>query len=200
MFRGGGGRGNIGAGGSRTTVGGAYSSNFQGFLDDWVASGGNVKSLGGFNYRNIAGTNTLSEHAKEGGRAIDINQIGRNVVTGGLPGGIAAEEALARKWGLRPGSSFRNPDRGHFEIAPGVGAEAARAIAERNRIDQSLRGQLNPAGESSAKITVDVNAPKGTRVGAEADGLFRDVQINRATQMTPAAQGPLESFGKSGGP
>lgn len=70
----------------------------------------------------------------------------------------------------------------------------------RSNIDNALRSQLNPAQEGSARITVDVNAPKGTKVGAEADGLFRDVQMNRSTQMTPAQRGPAESFGTSGAP
>jgi hypothetical protein len=44
--------------------------------------------------------------------------------------------------------------------------------------------------EGSGKITVDVNAPKGTNVGAEASGLFKEVAINRQTQMEPAHRGP----------
>ena len=40
--------------------------------------------------------------------------------------------------------------------------------------------------EGSGKISVDVNAPKGTRVGAQGKGLFKDVEINRQTQMEPA--------------
>jgi hypothetical protein len=41
-------------------------------------------------------------------------------------------------------------------------------------------------------ISVDVNAPKGTRVTAEGEGLFKKTEINRQTQMEPAAQEPEE--------
>jgi hypothetical protein len=117
--------------GARVTVGSQYAENFKGFLKDYEAAGGKIDPGHTFGYanRNIAGTNTKSYHGVDGGRAIDINMSGRNVISSGLPGGIAQEEELARKWGLRPGSSFRNPDRGHFEVHD---AEAARQALIRN--------------------------------------------------------------------
>ena len=47
--------------------------------------------------------------------------------------------------------------------------------------------------EGSGKLSVDVNAPKGTRVGAQGKGLFKTVEINRQTQMEPAKRGPADS-------
>jgi hypothetical protein len=117
--------------GARVTVGSQYAENFKGFLKDYEAAGGKIDPghTSGYVNRNIAGTNTKSYHGMDGGRAIDINMSGRNVISSGLPGGIAQEEALAKKWGLRPGSSFRNPDRGHFEVHD---LEAARQALIRN--------------------------------------------------------------------
>jgi hypothetical protein len=117
--------------GARVTVGRQYAENFKGFLKDYEAAGGKIDPghTSGYVNRNIAGTNTKSYHGMDGGRAIDINMSGRNVISSGLPGGIAQEEALAKKWGLRPGSSFRNPDRGHFEVHD---QEAARQALIRN--------------------------------------------------------------------
>jgi hypothetical protein len=38
----------------------------------------------------------------------------------------------------------------------------------------------------TGKIAVDVTAPKGTRVGAEGGGLFKNVEMNRQTSMETA--------------
>jgi hypothetical protein len=67
-------------------------------------------------------------------------------------------------------------------------AEADRAVTDRAQIDksQASAGKV----EGSGKISVDVNAPKGTHVGAEGGGIFKDVEINRQTQMEPAKKGP----------
>jgi hypothetical protein len=56
----------------------------------------------------------------------------------------------------------------------------------RKGLDQSSETKINGTG----KITVDVNGPKGTKVGAEGGGIFKDVEINRQTQMEPAKRGP----------
>ena len=62
--------------------------------------------------------------------------------------------------------------------------ERARDILNRN---QSMKV------EGSGKLSVDVNAPKGTRVGAQGKGLFKTVEINRQTQMEPAKRGPADA-------
>jgi hypothetical protein len=55
------------------TVGSQYADKFKGLLDDLEANGIKVdrSQSGGYNYRNIAGTNRLSNHAY--GRALDVN-------------------------------------------------------------------------------------------------------------------------------
>ena len=51
--------------------------------------------------------------------------------------------------------------------------------------------------EGTGKLTVDVNAPAGTRVSAQGGGLFKNVETNRQVQMEPAQQGPASSFSGS---
>jgi hypothetical protein len=65
---------------------------------------------------------------------------------------------------------------------------AQRFAADRQQVDsaQAATGKI----EGSGKISVDVNAPKGTTVGAQGGGIFKDVEINRQTQMEPAKKGP----------
>ena len=64
---------------------------------------------------------------------------------------------------------------------------AEQIASARRSIDKAETHKV----EGSGKITVDVNAPKGTNVGAEAKGLFKSVAINRQTQMEPARRGPV---------
>jgi hypothetical protein len=68
--------------------------------------------------------------------------------------------------------------------------EYRRAQADRRQLDATQATETKVNG--SGKITVDVNAPKGTHVGAEGGGLFKDVEINRQTQMLPASRGPAD--------
>lgn len=68
--------------GQRVTVAGNYASKFQGLLQDLWNAGYHFKSVGGYNYRNIAGTNTLSKHAT--GEAIDIDPGANPVSYGGM--------------------------------------------------------------------------------------------------------------------
>jgi hypothetical protein len=69
--------------------------------------------------------------------------------------------------------------------------EAAAAL------DRASRQNVDVSG--SAKISVDVNAPPGTRVGAQAEGLFKSTEITRSTQMLPAESGPLPETGVGAG-
>ena len=67
---------------------------------------------------------------------------------------------------------------------------SARDIAHARQVIDKAEAQKHTV-EGSGKITVDVNAPKGTNVGAEGKGLFKTVAINRQTQMEPARRGPV---------
>jgi hypothetical protein len=77
-----------------------------------------------------------------------------------------------------------------FERGWGAAIEkrAQRFAADRQQLDSSQAS--NGKIEGTGKITVDVNGPKGTKVGAEGGGIFKDVEINRQTQMEPARKGP----------
>jgi hypothetical protein len=50
----------------------------------------------------------------------------------------------------------------------------------------SLRGEQTHRVEGNASLTVDVNAPPGTQVNADADDFFHPVTISRQMQMEPA--------------
>jgi uncharacterized protein (TIGR02594 family) len=81
--------------------------------------------------------------------------------------------------------------------APGGHAAAARyreyqqrQVAEaRKQIDRTQAAKV----EGTGKISVDVNAPRGTKVEAEGGGLFKNVEINRQVQMDPASRGPADA-------
>lgn len=98
-----------------------YAQQFQGFVKDLEATGYKIKSIGGYNYRNIAGTNKLSNHAF--GDAIDINPqqnpMGKNLVTD-LPSNVGE---LAAKNGLSWGGAWNSKkDAMHFEVPSSAAA------------------------------------------------------------------------------
>ena len=74
---------------------------------------------------------------------------------------------------------------------PGVAyGKSSSALAgvdadERQRIDRSMKQQVDIKG--SAGIKIEVSAPKGTKVGAQADGVFKKTEISRSQQMEPSA-------------
>ncbi len=75
------------------------------------ATGYRIHFMGGYRRSKIAGTNIWSKHAS--GRAIDINQVGRNRVTRRLP---ASASGIASACGLFHGAHWRHADAGHFEV------------------------------------------------------------------------------------
>lgn len=111
----------------------ASAPAFQGFLADLEHSGYRISSVdsGGWNIRNIAGTDTLSQHGM--GNAIDIN-AGKNPVTKpgepmqtNLPANIGE---LADKWHLVWGGNWHSKkDPMHFEWN-GVPLEGENAPAQ----------------------------------------------------------------------
>ena len=88
--------------------------------------------------------------------------------------------------GGNPYPGMRGPQT-HESFEAGWGREIERRAA-RNQLDNSQVASTKVEG--SGKLTVDVNAPKGTNVGAEGGGLFKKVEMNRQTQMSPARRGP----------
>jgi hypothetical protein len=76
------------------------------------------------------------------------------------------------------------PPNERFESALAADKESSRrSFLDWSRLDRALKNQTGFQVEGNASITVDVNAPKGTRVDASANGMFRKMQINRAQQM-----------------
>lgn len=104
--------------GQRVTVSATYASKFQGLLGDLWKAGYKFKNVGGYSYRKIAGTNTLSKHAT--GEAIDIDphpNRGDRLGGGGPKYGYFDPKivnAIARRWGLDWGANWRSADPMHF--------------------------------------------------------------------------------------
>ncbi len=112
------------AGGLTADVNAKFASQFQSLVNDLEATGYQIKSIGGYNYRNIAGTNKLSNHAF--GNAIDINPqanpMGRNLVTD-MPASVSA---IAARNGFDWGGDWKSKkDAMHFEISQAKSAGAA---------------------------------------------------------------------------
>jgi len=116
--------------GLRTQVAAVLAPKFQGLIDELEKDFGyEITSLGGYNYRYISNSNTLSWHA--GGVAIDINpgpnpyitRRGAAVVTDmPLNGTGSAMTALAAKYGLGWGGDWTSSkDAMHFSAAANEG-------------------------------------------------------------------------------
>jgi putative chitinase len=103
-----------------------YANNFKGFVDELENSGYQIKSIGGYANRNIAGTGQKSFHSL--GVAIDINPSsnphlfdGRTVTD--MPSNVSA---LARKYGLGWGGDWNSSkDTMHFSMASKEGGSVA---------------------------------------------------------------------------
>jgi hypothetical protein len=93
-----------------------YAQSFQGLINWLDGQNYKITSLGGYNDRNIAGTNIKSIHAYGG--AIDINPMDNMGRNSDFPLGIGA---VAKSLGLGWGSNFGKPDAMHFSIAGSEG-------------------------------------------------------------------------------
>lgn len=104
--------------GQRVTVSATYANRFSGLLNDLWAAGYKFKSVGGYSYRNIAGTNQLSKHAR--GEAIDIDpqpNRGDRLGGGGAKYGYFNPKVvlpIVRKYGLDWGGLWRSSDPMHW--------------------------------------------------------------------------------------
>ena len=97
--------------GASAQVNPQYAGRFQCLVRGLESAGYHIDFMGGYRHTNIAGTNMLSKHAA--GKALDINQTGRNRVTRRLP---ASASAIASRCGLYHGAGWAHADAGHFEI------------------------------------------------------------------------------------
>jgi hypothetical protein len=97
--------------GATAQVNPKYTGRFQCLVRGLEAAGYHIDFMGGYRHSKIAGTGHWSKHAT--GRALDINQVGRNRVTRRLP---ASASAIASRCGLYHGAGWRHADAGHFEV------------------------------------------------------------------------------------
>lgn len=127
------------SGGRTVTVSADAAPAFKGFLDTLERQGAPLGDLGGYNNRNIAGTNIPSEHSK--GLAIDMGSMsGRDQIDPALRSWISSHpsqwRAALSQYGMRSGGDFKNPDLGHVEYTTNVnvttqpGADAKTIAAE----------------------------------------------------------------------
>lgn len=149
------------AGGLSTSVASAYAPQFQGFVKDLEASGYGIKSIGGYNYRNIAGTNKLSEHAF--GKAIDINPsanpMGKSLITD-MPSNVGD---MASKWGLSWGGAWGSKkDAMHFEVANDSASKALERLA-------SSTGTVDKGFSSLTSGLTQVGSSLGGKAGGIAN-------------------------------
>lgn len=103
--------------GAKFQVNSQYSDRFQGFVNDLEGAGYSINkgSSYGYSYRNIAGTNTLSNHAF--GDAIDINPSANPRLGGPFKSDLPTDVGdIAAKNGLKWGGVWSNPDPMHFEV------------------------------------------------------------------------------------
>jgi hypothetical protein len=64
------------------------------------------------------------------------------------------------------------------------------ATAQRAKLDSQMAQKV----EGTGKLSVNVNAPKGTQVAAEGGGLFKKTEVTRQTQMEPAASSMASQY------
>lgn len=93
-----------------------YAQSFQGLINWLDSQNYNISSLGGYNNRNIAGTNIKSIHAYGG--AIDINPTLNTGGNSDFPMGIGE---VAKNLGLGWGINFTKKDAMHFSVAGSEG-------------------------------------------------------------------------------
>ncbi len=113
--------------GQRWQVYAPAAQAFEGLLGELASMGYPLKSSGGFNYRNMRGSDKLSQHAF--GTAIDLNAATNPMLARGakvqtdLPDNIGE---IAKKYGLEWGGNWKRPDAMHFEyVGPSLGSQVA---------------------------------------------------------------------------
>ena len=114
--------------GANFEVSPAYSKRFAGLVNDLEALGLeiNPKTSGGYSFRTIDGSTKLSRHAHA--EAIDINwDKNARGIRGEIRDVIPEDKIrqLAKKWGLKWGGDWKNPDDMHFEVDRGAKSVAA---------------------------------------------------------------------------
>lgn len=141
------------ASGLRTQVHREAQPSFSGFLKELEAQGYDVKSLGGYNPRQIRGGSGWSQHAY--GNAIDLNP-GKNPLGTSITDMPDNVRELAKKYGLIWGADWKGrKDPMHFEW------NGTRPWLEEEKKREAANATVPRAGEATTKMTpggFDVNA------------------------------------------
>ncbi|HXT99567.1 MAG TPA: hypothetical protein VN903_01155, partial [Polyangia bacterium] len=195
--------------GRKFRVASEFAPNFQGFINEYENQGGVIgPASGGLSER----PGNASYHPL--GRAIDVNQIGRNIRSGGTTLPVDEENAMAARWGLYPGSRFSNPDAGHFEVRNAAAAHAALGQADPaatqlktsvDKLDSTTKSQtttLTRANDNSqqlaSKITAnDASLDQDKRTTDELKATTSDDK-NATTANTQAIQALTQKMGSAG--
>lgn len=133
---------------------------FQAFIDHLDRAGYDIKDLGGYNPRNIAGTNTPSTHSR--GTSIDINPMqnpmGKNLITD-MPADISK---IAAKYGLGWGGDWKNKkDPMHFSAEASEGGRdvqvpSSAAATDRSDDPKALVTYLGQKFEELLSVNKDI--------------------------------------------
>lgn len=181
--------------GVRLTVAKDAADAFSGLLSDLEGQGYRIdqRQVGGYNPRNIAGTNTPSLHSY--GHAIDINsawnQRGANTDSD-MPPNIAD---LAAKRGLTWGGAWSGDTRDpmHFEYHPGAKPVAATATVTAPSADDLL-ARMNKTAPSPSTTPSSIaptptpdqaTASASTEAAPSSDDLL--ARMNKAAPPPPTA-------------
>jgi hypothetical protein len=156
------------ASGKKFQVDARYAQNFQGFINDYEKAGGVIGPSSG-----TLGERPSNPSGHPIGAAIDVNQIGRNIRSGGVSLPAETERAIAAKWGMVSGADWRNPDAGHFGIR-------SQDAAKQALIDQGLTPD-----QANAAVT---GKPPGQAQGQTPDQTNAGIRI-RPTQSDAGRQG-----------
>lgn len=168
---------------------------FQGLLDDLEQNGYPLKApqSGGYNPRNIAGTNTPSRHAS--GNAVDVNWTENDVRGGGqptIPPFLA--DSLARQHGLTWGGLWegKTVDPMHFEVprnAPATLGERSITAFAGHQPSGAFAAAAPTQGAYVASAASQPN-PQPTAKPAAGEGIFSDQGLQAAGNAIGAfAQG-----------
>jgi hypothetical protein len=164
--------------GAKFQVARKVAPQFNAFLTDLHGTGYklNPKVSGGYNYRTIAGTPKLSQHAY--GNAIDLNwdKNPYGSKRSDLPANIGE---IAAKHGIAWGGTWKNPDPMHFEVssltpgAPAANYVAANAANEvvNNGAPKEMASPIGGAPVAGGPVPLDL-VPPTQRYSKLADALL----------------------------
>ena len=170
--------------------------HFQGFLQELADQGAPITSSGGWNYRNIAGSKNLSQHAYGG--AIDVSQEGRDVVSPAFRKWIAdnpgALQAAEQHWGIYGGERFG--DLGHFEWGGSSGGTDTGSGQVLQQLKSSGLNTTHYGYIGDPNLDADSAAASGKYVQQMVPGY--DVALNAAAAKLVGNPQPGQEFQYAG--